>query len=245
MSNGPVHSRRRTPSGELQRIRDVYRRYDQDGAARRRWALDNPGNVRIVQDETRALAGILHARRALPLSDKKILDVGCGRGDALGTLADLGAKPENLFGIDLLPDRILTAAARHPGMRFECGNAEQLRFPDAYFDLAVVFTLFSSILDDDMASNIAGEICRVLKPNGGILWSDFRYNNPWNRNVKGMTKRQIAKLFPGFEFHFRTNVLLPPLARRLGPFTGILYPVLSAIRPLQTHYLGLIVKPGP
>ena len=44
--------------------------------------------------------------KGLELLDKKILDVGCGSGGVLRDFIKYGALPENLYGIDLLEDRI-------------------------------------------------------------------------------------------------------------------------------------------
>ena len=124
----------------------------------------------------------------------------------------------------------------------QCANAEQLGFPDTSFDLVLLFTVFSSILNEQMSCNVAYEVSRVLRPGGAVLWYDFRYNNPRNPNVRGMTKRYIETLFPGLHMRLHTITLLPPLARRLGRLTPVLYPVLAAIPPLRTHYLGVLVK---
>jgi hypothetical protein len=75
-----------------------------------------------------------------------------------------------------------------------------------------------------------------------VLWYDFRYDNPRNPNVRGITKRHVEALFPGFYMCLHTITLLPPLARRLGRLTPVLYPVLIAIPPLRTHYLGVLLN---
>ena len=232
-----------TTQDEVQRIVEAYREYDHDDGAKRRWALDNPGNRLMAKEEAEAVTCLMRGHGLLPLDEKIILDVGCGAGNLLGRFVTLGAKPHNLFGIDLLPDRVAAAARAHPGIRFMRGNAERLDFPDAHFDLVLLFTVFTSILDDKMAYNVANEIRRVLKPGGAILWSDFRYNNPRNPNVRGMTKRHITNFFQGFKIHLRSIVLLPPLSRRLGSLTATLYPLLSTIPPLRTHYVGVFIKP--
>jgi ubiquinone/menaquinone biosynthesis C-methylase UbiE len=159
-------------------------------------------------------------------------------------MVGLGAQPRNLYGIDLLSDRIEEARESHPDLNFQCANAEKLDFHDASFDLVLLFTVLSSILDPGMAMNVAREVARVLKPGGGVLWYDFRYNNPRNPNVRGVTIRRIKNLFPEFTMHLRTLTLLPPVARRLGRLTKLLYPVLASIPLLRTHYLGLLMKPG-
>ena len=225
---------------EVQRIQRVYGEYDQARAAL--WGYVNPSNRRILTERAEKILEILNTHCLLPLSNSRVLDIGCGYGHVLASLIDLGAQPNNLYGIDLLPDRIEAARQAYPDIHFTCGNAEHLDFPDAHFDLVLLFTVFSSILDDGMAHNIAREVRRVLKPGGAVLWYDLRYNNPWNPHVRGMTKAHIRRFFPDFEMHLRTITLLPPLARRLGRLTPVLYPLLAAIPPLRTHYLGLLRK---
>jgi ubiquinone/menaquinone biosynthesis C-methylase UbiE len=229
--------------GEIERLIQVYQGYQQDPAVQARWSKTNVGNQWIAEERRRAIASLLQGHGFLPLQEKRVLDIGCGSGAVLASLTDLGAQPHNLYGIDLLPDRIEAARQAYPGICFICGNAESLDFPDAHFDLVLLFTVLSSILDNRMAHNVAREACRVLKPGGAVLWYDFRYNNPWNPHVRGITKQQIHQLFPGLEMHLRTITLLPPLARRLGRMTPILYPLLAAIPPLRTHYLGLLIEP--
>jgi hypothetical protein len=100
------------------------------------------------------------------------------------------------------------------------------------------------VLDDAMARRLAAEACRVLRAGGAVLWYDFRFNNPRNSHVRGMKRAAVQKLFPGFRLELRTVTLAPPLARRLGPFTGLLYPALSCLPFLRTHYAGLLLKPA-
>ncbi len=228
---------------EIARITEAYRRYDLSGEVQARRDSLNPGNLRIGRERSAAIVEVLDERHLLPLTEKRVLDLGCGRGGVLASLRDLGAQPHNLYGMDLLSDRIEAASQAYPDIHFICGNAEHLKFPDNYFDLMLIFTVFSSIVDDAMAHNVASEVHRVLKPGGSVLWYDFRYNNIWNPHVRRVTKRDICQLFPGFEIRLRTLTVLPLLARRLGRLTPVIYPVLAAIPPLRTHYLGLLFKP--
>jgi 2-polyprenyl-3-methyl-5-hydroxy-6-metoxy-1,4-benzoquinol methylase len=55
------------------------------------------------------LAGILTQRFQHPLSQCRVLDVGCGHGALLGWFHERGVKPENLYGVGLLPNRIRIA----------------------------------------------------------------------------------------------------------------------------------------
>jgi ubiquinone/menaquinone biosynthesis C-methylase UbiE len=227
---------------EIDRLKRVYQNYRESPTAQLKWDESNLGNRAILRKWHRKTHFLLEDHGFWPLTGKRILEIGCGTGNVLASLLEFGANAEDLLGVDLLPDRIAEAQKRYPHIGFECANAEQLDFTDASFDLILVSTVFSSILDSGMAKNVAAEVCRLLKPGGAVLWYDFRYNNPRNPHVKGMTKHHIRALFPGLIIHLHTITLLPPLARRLGLLTTAIYPLLSAIPVLRTHYLGLLIK---
>lgn len=73
-----------------------------------------------------------------------------------------------------MPNRIRVAHETFPAFTFLEGNAEQLDFPDGWFDLVSVFTVFSSILDVAMARSVARNIERVLTSRGVVVWYDLR-----------------------------------------------------------------------
>jgi len=227
---------------EVQRLRSVYEEYNSCGLGRSKWSPSNQGNAAIVRERNQKTLDCLENGGFLPLSARRILDVGCGTGTVLGTFKDWGAKPQNLFGVDLLPERIRRAQERFPEFTFQPANAESLPFADGAFDLVALFTVFTSILDPNMATNVAREIARVLRRGAAILWYDFRFNNPFNRHVRGMTIKSISELFPDFDLRLKPITFLPPLARRMGPMTDFLYPPLARVPFLRTHYLGLLNK---
>jgi ubiquinone/menaquinone biosynthesis C-methylase UbiE len=233
------------PAGdpEVQRIQRVYDGYAARGLAESRWSLANPGNAAMRLERMRALARVLARAGFASLENRKILEIGCGEGRVLGELAALGARPSLLSGIDLLPERIETARRAFPQSDLRVADARSLPFADGSFDLAAAFTVFSSVPDLEVARDIAREMGRVLKPGGAVVCYDFHYNNPRNSNVRGIKRSCLASSFPGFRCHWRTLTLLPPLARRLGRFTAVAYPLLAAIPPLRTHFLGILVKP--
>ncbi len=230
-------------TNELQRLHEIYTLYQSDPAVQARWDSANPGNQCILQERQATAKWLLTRYGFAPLTHRRVLDIGCGSGSVLASLRDLGAEPGNLHGVDLMPDRIELARTIHPDLQFECRNAEHLEYPENHFDLVLLFTVLSSILDERVAANVASEARRVLKPNGAVLWYDLRYHNPWNPHTRAMTRTQIQALFPGFRFHLHATTLLPQLARRLNRAAPILYPLLSAIPVLRTHYLGILVKP--
>ncbi|MCG3148789.1 MAG: hypothetical protein PCFJNLEI_02236 [Verrucomicrobiae bacterium] len=229
-------------ANETQRIQKTYQEYRESAAAQSRWSIANPGNRWIEEERARRVAALWAAPRSPAAGERRVLEIGCGAGGVLGGLIPLGARPENLYGVDLVPERIAAAQVAYPRIHFQAGNAEQLEFAPGMFDWVLVFTVFSSILDPQMARNVAGEVRRVLKPGGVVLWYDFRYNNPQNPNVRGMKLGRIRELFPDFALELRSITLLPPLSRRLNGLLPVLYPVLSWLPPLRTHYLGLMTR---
>ncbi len=228
---------------EVQRLVEVYRQYGASELYRAKWDERNAGNAVILGERLRGLREILQRHGFLAASSCRVLDIGCGSGKLLADFVCWGVRPQNLYGLDLLEDRIQAARARLPDARLLTGNAESLPFDTGFFDLVCLFTVFSSILDHRMAQNVAGEAARVLRPGGAVVWYDFRWNNPRNPNVRGMSRDEITELFPGFVAHLQSITVFPPLARRLGRLTSVLYPVLASLPLFRTHYLGLLIKP--
>ena len=106
----------------------------------------------------------------------------------------------------------------------------------------ILFTLFSSISNPETRSYISIELDRVLKPDGEIMYYDFRYNNSENQNVVGIDNNEINNLFCMNKI-LKLITMSPPLSRKLGKMTPILYPVLSTtLLFLCSHYNCLFVN---
>jgi len=206
------------------------------------YSLLKPANLLPSQELERKLASLLARDQGLPLRKKRVLEVGCGYGILLQLFLRLGAKPENLVGVDLLDDRILAARKLLPSTSsLICGNAEDLGFADASFDIVLQSMLFSSILDRDTRKHIAAEMLRLLAPNGFILWHDFFLDNPSNPDVKGMRKRDVAECFPNCRLALVKTTLAPPIARCIPGGSPLVYCLLASIPFLRSHYFGRIV----
>jgi SAM-dependent methyltransferase len=104
---------------------------------------------------------------------KQVLEYGCGTGSYAFALADRGAT---VVGIDISRTAIELAGAKRspPGNpRFQLGNAEELEFADATFDLVCG----TSILHHLDLVRALRELKRVLKPGGrGIFYEPVGYN---------------------------------------------------------------------
>ncbi|MDR4488240.1 MAG: class I SAM-dependent methyltransferase [Nitrospirales bacterium] len=215
--------------------------------ARRKWngfySWFNMGYVFLMQQQERKMLIALERYGFSPLSNRKILEIGCGRGYWLCEFIKWGANPKHIFGVDLLPDRVENARRLCPErVHIECGNATRLNFPDESFDLVLQSTVFSSVLDPSVRKQIASEMLRVVKGNGALFWYDFHKNNPKNPDVQGMKKDEIFRLFPECQINLQRITLAPPLVRLLAPYSPISCYLLEKLKVLNTHYLGVICK---
>ncbi len=207
-----------------------------------RFAFYQPEVVFFRQCVARELAFFFRKAKITDLSDTKILDVGCGWGSWLLLLLEWGARPEGLFGIDLLPERAEAARRRLPKSELVLGRAEELPWPDDSFDLVFQFTVFSSVPSPQGRAEIAAGIWRVLKRGGYFVSFDYFIAHPSNPYTVGIGKRELARLFPKAVFHFRRVGLFPPLARRLVPLSFSLAQMLEKTRILSGHRLAWAIK---
>ncbi len=211
---------------EAQAIRERYaRRVQSAGAA----------EILMLVERKQALANWLR-RTGIDAGSAWILDVGCGYGDGLAQFLELGFPARNLSGVDLMEKRVAVAQRRLPsGVRLLCADATELSFEPV--DVVSVFTVFSSVLDHNYRQFLAQRIWQMVKPGGGVLWYDFQFDNPMNRDVSGVTAAQITRLFPDALIHQERLTLAPPLARVVAKIHPALYRSLTKVSFLRTHLL--------
>jgi ubiquinone/menaquinone biosynthesis C-methylase UbiE len=229
-------------ASEKNRIKAAYARRE-TSLNKRLYSHFDAARLFMLQERERQMLTVLRQHKRHDLAKQKILEIGCGDGQILRELIKWGARPGNLAGVDLLPDQIAEARRLCPGsVSLYCGDAVDLPFPDAAYDLVVQVTAFSSVLDVGMKQQMAREMLRVLRPEGGILWHDFFLNNPRNPDVRGIRLEEIRKLFPNCVFALRRMTLAPPLTRLVAPLCWSLCYSLAGLRVFNTHYLGLIFR---
>jgi SAM-dependent methyltransferase len=99
-------------------------------------------------------------RRAAPGPGEDVLDVACGTGNAALRAAQAGTR---VTGLDLTPELLAIARAQAPDITWIEGDAQDLPFADASFD--VVLSVFGCMFAPDH-QRTAREILRVLRPGG-------------------------------------------------------------------------------
>jgi len=208
-------------------------------AARDSWA--SAGHAFMLAQRDWKVLEVLRELDFLPLGDRSILDVGCGTGSFLRDFVRWRANPAKMVGVDIRPEPLLAARATLPAdVQLLCESATALPFPDGSFDLVTQASVLTSIKDPAVRTRVAAEMSRVVKPNGAILWFDFRYNNPWNPNVWGMTRKDIHALFPGAQISLWSVCLAPIFSRAIAGRSWLAATLLSLIPPLRSHYIGII-----
>src|SRR5262245_5648861 len=91
---------------EEARIRTAYaKRQRNDG----RYSWFSPGHLFMMQERERQLLTLLRRHGFALLDTYKMLEIGCGTGYWLREFIKWGARPENIAGVDLLPDRVTEA----------------------------------------------------------------------------------------------------------------------------------------
>lgn len=176
------------------------------------------------------------------LQEIKILDVGCGHGEFLNLLRNMGALNENLYGIDLSQDRIKVGKSKYGGINFSVGSGG-LPYEKSSFHLLTANTVFTSILDDSLRQIVAADMLSALKENGIILLYDFKYNNPKNEHVKALTFRDVKKIFPNCAIQRKSLTLAPPLSRYISRISFTLAFLMEKFLPfLRTHTIYCIQK---
>lgn len=97
---------------------------------------------------------------------KKILDVGCGSGAYMLTIAKMGGK---IFGQDISADHVSKSSVLLKENGFDAnvkaGDAVKILFDDNYFD-AVFSADFFEHISYEQKDQVISEVYRVLKPGG-------------------------------------------------------------------------------
>ena len=178
------------------------------------------------------------------LRSLKLVDVGCGFGGHLLDFLRFGFAPQNLLGIELLPERAAAARLRLPeALRLHQGDASTADVAPASQDIVFQSVVFSSLLDDRFQQELAERMWSWVRPGGGILWYDFVYDNPANRDVRKVPVRRVRELFPGGHVTVRRVTLAPPISRRVCRIHPAAYHLFNLLPVLRTHVLCWIHKP--
>src|SRR6266542_3006777 len=150
----------------------------------RAWAedLDYPAELANVPERAvESFAGVANPFSLGRLEPgERVLDLGCGAGTDSLVAARMVAPAGHVVGIDMtheMLDKARRGAAEMgaENVEFVEGEAEQLPFADASFDVVISNGVIDLIPDKDA---VFSELHRVLTPGGRIQIADVTIQNP-------------------------------------------------------------------
>lgn len=135
--------------------------------------------------------------------DEQVLDLGCGRGMAMLTLAR--KLPDGTaVGVDLWRSRDQTgndvaaaeANAEAVGVadrvEFRTADMSTLPFPDGSFDIVIANVSIQNIKDRDRRAVVIDEVLRVLVPGGRVRIADIQYTRQYPRDLTAAGARDVT-----------------------------------------------------
>ena len=193
--------------------------------------------VNNVREELKKTIHLQLKKYYSEFGDISILEIGAGNGSNAHIFESLGFNLSNIFFNELIEDRIKAIKINFPDNIVYEGDAIIAPI-DKKFDIVFQSTVFSSILNQSDRVNLANRLWSLLKPGGVILWYDFIYNNPKNKDVRKVTKKELKKLFSEASlFDLKKITLAPPVGRKVKRFYK-----LFNVSILRSHILVLIKK---
>lgn len=123
----------------------------------------------------------LIARHATPddIAGRRVLEIGCGRGELVGRLMSAGAGPRHLVAADFAQSAVRLGRLRTG----ECGHRvswavasiQDIPLPDSTFDTVISCETIEHVVDPLRALR---EVRRVLRPGGRLLLTTPNYLGP-------------------------------------------------------------------
>jgi 2-polyprenyl-3-methyl-5-hydroxy-6-metoxy-1,4-benzoquinol methylase len=184
------------------------------------WHLFNPVPYLYQRQQRRILRELL-MRRGIDspesLADKTIVDIGCGSGRTMMALIEMGARPDRITGVDLLPERIDQARAWTGQVDWRCGSIVDMDL-EKRFDLVVVMAVLSSIMDAALRADFMRAVRKVMKPEGALVFYDMVTPTAQTRSEHYRTvgRDELKKYLDGLTWvEWPRSYLRPGVARRL------------------------------
>ncbi|MGC1304111.1 MAG: class I SAM-dependent methyltransferase [Caulobacteraceae bacterium] len=128
---------------------------------------------------------------------ERLLDLGCGSGRLANALRD--AVEVDYLGLDIIPELLAYARTRSPPTyRFMLNTKLSIPAPDAQFDMACAFSVFTHLHHEETFLYLR-DLARVLRPGGRLVFSflEFRAPQHWeafDRAVQAVSASQRLHL---------------------------------------------------
>jgi len=169
-------------------------------------------------------------------SETRMLDIGCGTGNYASLLQQMTRA--DVCGVEPSDGMREKAQAKNPNIRVHAGNAAQIPFGAAAFDVVYMTDVIHHVPD---LSAMFAEIARVMRPAGKLCIA--------TQSHAQIAARPYARFFPGVvavdqQRYPDLDVIIN--AAEQQPFTCLKITVLYENRPTQLDekFLELVEKKG-
>ena len=231
-----------------QRKRDLFDHYETNGDELDRW---REFNAAYHEDDQKFM-------RFLIPPGKRVLELGCGRGDLLAAL-----QPSYGVGVDFGATTIAKANARHPDLYFVLGDAEDpqtLTSIEGPFDYIVIADTIGMFEDIDGTLRLVHQLCapstRIIISYYSHLWepvlklAEALHLRRKQSKINYIATADFLNLMDLADFEVireERRQLLPRRWLGLGPFINRFIAPLPGIRQLclRTYIVGRPVRQFP
>lgn len=199
-------------------------------AARERYTaarIEHWDAVAATFDRRRGLGGGYHRRlaqvyRTLIPEGRRVIEIGCGEGDLLASLA-----PSFGVGIDFSGEMVRRATARHLSLHFIQGDAHDLSDLDGEFDAIVLSDLVNDVWD---VQGVLQQLRRFAAPHTRIAINS--YSHLWEGPLSAAGRLGLAK--PNLPQNWLTKEDVSNLLRLTGfetvrQWTEVLWPLATPV----------------
>jgi SAM-dependent methyltransferase len=206
------------PINAEEHLRDSKEFFDHYAASVQQWQRRNDGYHKTISG--------LHKFYVPAMS--RVLEIGSGTGDLLASLS-----PQRGVGIDISPEMVSLATAKHPDLEFRCMAAESLDLGGEKFDYIILSDLVGFIYDIRFVFERLRSAChprtRIIIHWYSLLWqpifklaerAGLKYPLPI---LNWTTKEDIANLLYLADFEVlrnRSHILLPKRIPLLTSFVN-------------------------
>lgn len=232
-----------TPDQEQKTVDWYERYYEKFGENRNKLILNPEVDWQHLSSRFALIRAIRSSR--IEVSRAKLLDVGCGVGASLLPFLEFGAKNENLYGIEIQRERVVSANTDLPFLKITHGDARAMPYESQFFDVVFASTMFVQITDTELERDISAEMLRVTKIGGVVIINDWMLGNPRNPNYRAMSKKRIKSLFCDagrcqYE-SMQRGALIPPIGRFLSRYAPSMYLFVHLLlRPLAALNVSVL-----
>lgn len=131
----------------------------------------------LVRDELDVLA------RLVPVAARDIIELGCGAAQLARSLVER-FPGSTVTGLEVDErQHAKNLASPRDGLNFVAGGAQDIPFPDASFDVALMLKSLHHV-PMPLLGQALGEVARVLRPRGYLYVSEPVYAGPLNEIVR-------------------------------------------------------------